>query len=513
MIFDRSFRKALEECLDKMSRGADVRSCLEAHPEHAERLESYLRTAKALGGLESPEPSAGGRQAARARLLEAVDGGAVRAGLFAGLFRLSPAVAVAIAAVLLTSMSLVAAAGMGVLDDAFGGGPQPDEFSGRVISAGSSVLVVRTDDGVPVFRYSSDTRFENEAGEPLTSADIFRGATVFVQAFPRDGSPYFDAVLVRLMDGSTPPSTATPVPVTPEPTPVPSPSPEPEPTKAPEPTEEPKPTAEPDPGTEVHFEGKIKSVSEGSFVLKTGEGVMITFETNAETKVTGYLAAGVAADVSGWKRSDGSFLATHVTTYGVEFWATVVSTSSSAVVVKIEGQGANVTLHTTSETEIIGTLYQNVKVWVTAQPEGDGSYVAQRIAVKTAELYGTVTAISGGTYTVSGDGTYTVTTNGHTQFVGTPVVGSTVSVSAYKMGDGTFLATKIVVKEGVFNGNVTFHDPAAFTIHVQVGAESRVVCYEFADVIGELAVGAQVQVYVDHVEGSTYFASLVKVTG
>ncbi|MDP2675292.1 MAG: hypothetical protein Q8Q00_10340 [Dehalococcoidia bacterium] len=41
----------------------------------------------------------------------------------------------------------------------------------------------------------------------------------------------------------------------------------------------------------------------------------------------------------------------------------------------------------------------------------------------------------------------------------------------------------------------------------------REVCVEFADIIGTLVVGATVEVYVDHIEGSTYFASLVKVTG
>jgi len=36
---------------------------------------------------------------------------------------------------------------------------------------------------------------------------------------------------------------------------------------------------------------------------------------------------------------------------------------------------------------------------------------------------------------------------------------------------------------------------------------------EFADIIGTLVVGATVEVHVDHTEGSTYFASLVKVIG
>ena len=53
----------------------------------------------------------------------------------------------------------------------------------------------------------------------------------------------------------------------------------------------------------------------------------------------------------------------------------------------------------------------------------------------------------------------------------------------------------------------------ANTIYVNVGGNVKEVGTEFADIIGTLAVGATVEVHVGSVEGSIYFASLVKVTG
>lgn len=48
---------------------------------------------------------------------------------------------------------------------------------------------------------------------------------------------------------------------------------------------------------------------------------------------------------------------------------------------------------------------------------------------------------------------------------------------------------------------------------MNVGGDVIEVCIEFADVIGTLEVGATVEVHVGWIEGSTYFASLVKVIG
>src|SRR3989337_2514697 len=74
ILLDREFRKGLDECLGRLLRGDDVRSCLEAYPKYADRLEPYLRAASNLRGLNVPRPSAGAQQAARRRLLNAVAG-------------------------------------------------------------------------------------------------------------------------------------------------------------------------------------------------------------------------------------------------------------------------------------------------------------------------------------------------------------------------------------------------------------------------------------------------------
>src|SRR3989304_2912980 len=80
MLMDREFRKGLDECLGRLSRGDDVRSCLEAYPKYADRLEPYLRAASTLRGLGVPRPSAGAQQAARRRLLNAGAGFVFRSG-------------------------------------------------------------------------------------------------------------------------------------------------------------------------------------------------------------------------------------------------------------------------------------------------------------------------------------------------------------------------------------------------------------------------------------------------
>ena len=156
-------------------------------------------------------------------------------------------------------------------------------------------------------------------------------------------------------------------------------------------------------------------------------------------------------------------------------------------------------------------------VWVTAYKKADGSYQALHVTVKTAEIYGAVTAKDGSTYTVTKDGgSFTVTTNGGTVLVGMPAVGSVVMVSAYKMGDGTFLAYKFIVKEGVFSGVITSLALDVNTIYVNVGGEIREVCLDNLtnpEVKETLVDGAMVEVHLGWIEGSTYFAVLVKVIG
>src|SRR3990172_8054791 len=453
MLMDREFRKGLDECLGRLSLGDDVRSCVEAYPKYAERWEPYLRAASTLSGLSVPQPSAGAQQEARRRLLNAVagEGPLPRAGgltwVPAPVVR-AGTVAVALLMFMIAAIGASAALGGGDgvndvlnalhLPSPIGGGGHGDdeggELRGRVISVSRFGFALLSEGDVLFVRYSDGTKFEDADGEPISREELARGMDVFVRATLRDTERYFDALLVRLGEGHETPTT----------TPKPEPTPTPEPAATPKP-EEPAPPAEETPivaWKEVAFEGKVKSVASGSFVLLSGD-VMRTFETNGETVVEGFLAPFVFAGVTGWQREDGSFLAGHVTTYPLEFWATVVSISSSSLTVKVEGSGPNVAVNTAGA-EFSGQPFAGVKVWVTAYKKADGSYQALRVTVKTAEVFGAVTAKSGSTYTVSAAGSnFTVKTHAGTVLVGTPAVGSVAMVSAYKMGDGTLLAYKI----------------------------------------------------------------------
>jgi cell division septation protein DedD len=550
MIGDREFREVLDECLARLSRGDDVRSCMETYPQHAKKLESYLRAASTLRGMEVPQPSGGAQQAARQRLLATAAAGASSgpplglAWLPAPLVRMGT---VALALVMFLIATVGASAFFGgdaFVDDVLtslhlpspiGGGddeagPEMVEFSGRVISIGQSGLALRTDDDVVIFWYSQDTEFEGPDGEPISRDEVVRGVDAFVRALPQDGSEHFDALLVRIVDdGEVPEPTPTPEPeptatptpkTTPKPTATPEPE-EPEPTATPKP-EEPKPTATPkketpapeetpEPWTEVTFEGKIMSVSSGSFVLKT-DGVSRTFKTDAETEVVGFLAPYVYADVGGWQRGDGTFLAREVITYPAEFWATVVSVSSSNVKVKIQGAGSNVTVYKDAETEIPREPFAGVKVWVKAYKKADGSYQAIWIKVKTTSLYKTVTAITDTTYTLTKDDCdigcdYTVATDGATEFIGQPFEGAVVYAEVYMMGDGTYLAYTMTVKQ--FTGLIT--NVVGDTISVDVESNVVEVCIVSALIIpiGTLEVGDKVEVSVKGFDGSAYIAKEV----
>jgi hypothetical protein len=128
-----------------------------------------------------------------------------------------------------------------------------------------------------------------------------------------------------------------------------------------------------------------------------------------------------------------------------------------------------------------------------------------------------VTAVSGTTFEVNADGqAKSVRTDGETEFPnGVPVVGNLVAVYAYRMGDGAYLAKTMTVKTEAtsFTGVIVQHMPGEFTIKVDVSGTLKIVSYQFSEVQGALVVGATVYVVVDHTEGDTFFAGLVKVMG
>lgn len=497
---DKRFREIVEECVERIKQGDSVQSCLEAYPEHAERLAPFLRAASIMWGANPPEPSPEGTTSARSRLLERVAEGVGKEAVMHGIFRLAQVATVAVAALFVASVGLVAAAGPGVFTKPFGGDQEGKTVAftasvvsvGHVIALNETTLVVDSGTDYAYVRLTDKTKVQGPHGEPLEQTQIKKGDRVYVQAKRLQGR-YFRALLVRLVPEDKPEAkpTATPAP---EPTPAPTPA----------------PVEAPPPATEVTLEGKIMEVGGNYFTLKNASGITKVFY-NQETVFSGSLSTGVFAKVSAWKKADGTILARQVTVSAAEFWGTVVAMGEGSLTLQTESGTAIV--YTQSDTVFAGTPFVGVKVWVLGYKNADGSYRALKVTVKTAEFYGTVTAMEGGTLTVFKEGTtFTVRTDANTAYPnGAPYVEAQVFVKAYRMGDGTYLAFEVTVKDWVFSGVITSHTPEQFTIQVDVGGQVREVCYEFADVIGTLEVGKTVEVHVDHVEGATHFAKLVKV--
>src|SRR3989337_1954236 len=187
MLMDREFRKGLDECLGRLSRGDDVRSCLEAYPKYADRLGPYLRAASPLRGLSVPRPSAGAQQSARRRLLNAVagDGPLPRAGGLTWVpapLRRAGTVAVALFMFMIAAIGASAALGGGDtvndvlkalhLPSPVGGDEHGDdegvELRGRVISVSRFGFGLRSEGDFLFVWYSDGTKFKDAAGEPIS---------------------------------------------------------------------------------------------------------------------------------------------------------------------------------------------------------------------------------------------------------------------------------------------------------------------------------------------------------
>jgi outer membrane biosynthesis protein TonB len=460
---ENEFRKALDECLERIRQGDTVQACLTANPEHAAQLAPFLNSAAIIRKLELPQPSAEAIAKARNRLLARVVEGSGKESVMRGMFKLSHA-AMAVAAVFVMSLGLVAAAGSGMLD----GGSNTVSFNARAIVTDATLsFVQREDDQSYVYlRFNNGTRFEDASGAPITSAGIARESRIFVEATPPASGRFFDTHLVRLIGaGSTPTPAATALP-TPEPTPAPTPEPTPEPT--PLPTEAPKPEPpKPEPTPKVT-------------------------EKPAEKDV-------------------------------VEFWATVTGVAPD----HITGNKENVTpvtVWTNGETAYPnGQPFVGVKAWVLAYVNGDGTFTAKKVTNKMVEFGGVVKWADGcSAFTVRTDGADKgIWANGNTSFPqGCPVVGDKVGVSAYYMGDGSYLAKEISIladAPAVFEGVVIKNLTAEWTLKVQVGSEYKIICYEFASnaadiqAMGDSIVGKTVRVHVDSFDGSTHYAGLVEV--
>ena len=499
------FKRLLEECLERIRQGDSVQSCLDANVEDAAQLQPHLASAAVFRGLRVPVVGTG-KAVARQRLMQSVAAGTGKEEPVFGVMKFAHVAGAFVGALFLMSVGLVTASGIGGIDSPFGGGGEDHdeilELKGEVLEVSDDRLTIAKGDHEIEFVVSEDTVFKDENGHEIDG--VQQGDFVIVLA-KKDGD-VFVAVKVRLLDedmvhkpDATPKPSATPKPdaiPVPEATPV-------------LPVDEP-PPAEPQPASAV-FEGWVKELGDGSFLLKQADATKITIHFNGETVIDGHLSVGAAVRVEASVYPDGSIVATRITVTQTEFWGVVVSIGSGHMIVNTEFGQVKVLFG--EQTQWSGDPFPGVKVIIAAVKNADGTYSAKYITVKMAEFSGPIAWLEGAAMGVSAwDTTLTVKWNGATAWQGPdPHVGGQVSVFAYKMGDGTFLAKQIVVKPESFQGTVVSHSPGEFTIQVQVEAQVREVCYEFADVIGTLAVGKLVLVEVDHVDASTYFASLVKV--
>lgn len=480
---DKEFRRVLDECLERVRGGESAEAVLRLYPRFAGRLGPFVRAASVLGSVNPPKPSAEAATKARNRLLARVEAGSGgKESAMGGALKFAHVAAVAIGALFLASVGLVAAAGGGLITSPFGGGDDGIEFEARVISVSQTLFFVQRDEGDYVYlRLSDDTGFEDEAGDPIERTEVQPNDEIVVRA-THDSGRFYNAQQIRLAGEGTEP-TPTPDP-TPEPTDEPTPKPTPEPTEKPEPTAEPTtkpttaPTEKPTPET-VAFDGKVKRI-EGTTYIVFSENEKIVHTDGETTFPNGHPEVG-----------DGVYVKAYVT-------------------------GENTFLAIT------------IKVVADATPKPTPTTVA---------FDGTVKNIEGTTYIVFSGQDKVVNTDGETTFPnGHPEVGDGVYVKAYVTGENTFLAIsiKVIVEVTptptgeIFYGKIVDHFPDLDTICVWVegyegegngacegtGSGVKEVCYEFAEVIlngSELAVGKKVEVTIDHVEGSTYFASRVEV--
>jgi hypothetical protein len=401
-------------------------------------------------------------QKARNTLLErVVSGEGKEAAVVRGVFKFANVAAMAVAGVFVAGMSLVAAAGPG----GFLGGDDDGQidFQATVISVAPTLFFVQNTEN-DEFLYtilSDETEFQDAEGNEMSRADVHPRARVSVRATASANGPRFvNALRIRLAGENPEPTKAPTI----------------EPTKTPEPTAA--PTEKPAEPTPVATQKPVEP-------------------TKAPTpKATPKPTEKPASQ---------------------EFWGIVRGMSGTSLT--LETEMGQVLVHVNNQTQYPnGHPIMGVKVLVFGTKQGDGSWIGHKITVKTAEFHGVVIANNNGTFILNVDGhEKAVLTSNTTSYPnGVPVTGNTVAVRAYRMGDGSYLAIEMKVKPPApmtFMGVVVDHNPGEFTIKVDVGGAVKVVCYEFADVFGTIAVGATVKVEVDHVESETYFARWVKVLG
>jgi cell division septation protein DedD len=463
---ENEFREALDESLARLARGDSLEVCLAGHPQYAGDLRSFLRAAGTLRGLSAPRPSAQSMASARNRLLGAVAAaGGGKETAVNGILKFAHVAMMAVATLFVASVGLVAAAGPDVFTAPFSG-DDGESFNARVVQVSTSLMFVQRDADYVFLALDSDTHFEDASGNSIDRTAIRINDRISVRATFSHWR-LWNAHLIRLVGDHTDP---TPV-VTPKPTheaePTPLKTPEPAPVETPKPA--PEPTAKPTPKPT---------------------------EKPAPTTV--------------------------------EFWGAVTAVHDGSI--NLNTDMGPVVVHTNGETQYpTGHPFVGVKVWVLGTKNADGSYAGIKITVKIAEFGGVVHGNSNPMIIFVDGYEKSLNWSAETAFPnGFPEVNDNVAVRAYKMADGSFLATHITVKPPAppapasFDGVVTQNLPAEWTLKVMVGGTEKSVCYEFASnreeikAMGDGIVTKKVRIH-SHPEkgfpdaGGTYYSSKVEI--
>lgn len=279
----RDFDTVLNDCLEMLARGASVDACLQAYPEHANRLRPLLAAATDVRRVRVPQPSGRAIAAGEAALLTAVsrrraEMEAQRSrrgwGLFKPLAMLGAAAALAL-------IGLVAA-GTDIFHDAFDFGTtttEAQEFSGFVTTvADDGAFEMATDEGAATIVIDEDTVIELTDGSRVDITVITPGTELRIRGRQR-GDGLVQAIEIRIEVRVEAPGLDN---------------------------------RGPGQGVaELEFDGQVVAISDGTLTVETPAGT-VTVVLTVDTEVEGQLQPGVTIEVHGTQEADGTITAREI---------------------------------------------------------------------------------------------------------------------------------------------------------------------------------------------------------
>jgi hypothetical protein len=189
---ERGLEDIIQQCVDRLARGATVEELLLAHPDDAHLIEPALRSAEAVIALPRAAASSAARTAAMGRMLnEVATPPPAHVQWFAPLLQRSRAFQ---AAAVAGSIALFGVAGLGAAA-ATGAGPEPvreffglssstahAELEGVVVSVepSANTLQVSAGGGIHTVIVNAATTF-SRGGDAITLADVAAGDAVEVK--------------------------------------------------------------------------------------------------------------------------------------------------------------------------------------------------------------------------------------------------------------------------------------------------------------------------------------------